>query len=262
MSIQAELDPRDAELFAPVVETDLFKVAPEANYWLGSVADEQGIALGGVYHAARIFRANSYIDDHRFLAPSARQADGGEMDNDDWRSAHFVALHNNQDGTGEVVGNIRSILKRSEGELLPVEYHFPEAFTDEPAPVYSVEASRFIAKHPEKLIQSAISVGLMRAVIMSTFTEAREPIYAIVEEPLERRFAGVGLPYTRIADPKPLEEYGNTINMGLKFEPKEILKVVDEDVNKEKLITHFFETARQDLGVGYYDQTMLRPIQK
>jgi N-acyl-L-homoserine lactone synthetase len=262
MSIQSELILPVAEQFPPVVETDLFASGLEAQFWLGSPAGEQGLALAGVYQAARIFRANSYINDNNFLSPTARQSDGGEMDNDDLRATHFVALENNYDGTARVVGNIRSILKRSENEPLPVEHYFPEAFEDAPAPVNAVEASRFIAKHPEKLTQGAISVGLMRSVIMSTFSQAREPIYAVVEAPLERRFATIGLPFRRIADPKPLEEYGGTINMGLVFDPKEILSVVDKDIAEEKIITHFFKTARNDLGLGYYDQLMVSPIQK
>jgi len=241
------------------VESDIFKASPDAEIWLGVTGDESGVFLPDVYTAARILRANKYIE-KGFLNENARQADGGEMDADDWRSTHFVALEPRQNGRVEVVGNIRSILKRTENDLLPIEYHFPDAFLQEPAPVGSVEASRFIENHAEKPVGSAISLALMRAINARSYEKARQPVYAIVEAGLKRRFSIVGLPLELIAEPRPLAEYGNTVNMAVKFNPKEIMDAVDSDIEGVKLITGFFKSARQNSGLGYYDRSLVEPL--
>lgn len=258
MSIQSITAPQNHPV--SLVESDIFNAYPNAEVWLGIAGDESGVFLPRIYTAARILRANKYIE-KGFLSEDKRQADGGEMDADDWRSTHIVALEPKQSGVVEVVGNIRSILKRTEDDLLPIEHHFPDAFLEEPAPVGSVEASRFIENHAEKSRGSAISLALMRAVNAQSYEKARQPVYAIVEAGLKRRFGIVGLPLELIAEPRPLAEYGNTVNMAVKFNPKEIMDAVDSDINSAKLITSFFKSARQNSGLGYYDRSLVEPLE-
>ena len=245
-------------VYRPKVDTALFDQMPQSEVWLGVVATEADIVLPNIYRAARILRANRYIE-LGYLPENARQSDGGEMDEDDARSTHFVAVEKDSDGAN-VIGTMRSIVKRDENDLLPIEHYFPEVFEDEPAPVGSVEASRFISSNQDKGLQRAVSLGLMRAVNTQAFDQARQPIYAVIEAPLERLFRLVGLPIERIADAKPLAAYGNTKNMAVKFDPKEIMEVVDNDINSEKLITDFFKSARVNGGVGHYDRSLSNPL--
>lgn len=244
----------------PITSSNIFDANPDAKLWIGIAGDEMGVYHPGIYTAARILRANKYIEKN-FLPETARQSDGGEMDADDWRSSHFVAAEQLEDGKVQVVGNMRSILKRDEDDLLPIEHHFPDAFVDNPAPVGSVEASRFIQDHENKGVGHAISLALMRAVNTQAYEMARQPVYAIIESGLKRRFGIVGLPLEVIAEPRPLADYGNTVNMAVKFDPKEIMDTVDTDIDAAKLITHFFRSARQNSGVGFYDHSLLQPLE-
>jgi len=251
------------ENFNPAVETALFAANPEAHFWLGVVASERELAHPVERHAAGVLRANIYIDQWHFLPTEARQADGSESDADDERSTHYAALYKDpHKQVAHVGGNMRVIRKRHEQEPLPVERLFPEAFTESPAPVNAIEASRFIANHNDKLTQSAISLGLIRAVVLAAYEQGQQPIYAVVESKLERRFKQVGLPVTRIAEPKPLGEYNNTVNMALRFDPVEIVETTERDQEVAHMITAFFRTSRENGGVGLYDPLLMVPVGK
>jgi N-acyl-L-homoserine lactone synthetase len=246
--------------FTTIVETDLFVRYPAAAYWLGAVCTEGEVSKPQEFTSGRILRAESYIDENHFLGEESRQADGGEEDIDDQRSTHLVAIENIGHGQCRTIGNMRSIRKRDDGDLLPVERLFPEAFEDAPAPVNAVEASRFISRNEVKSVRNAVSLGLIRAIVSRAYENEQKPIFAVVEEPLARRLLGVGLPGELIADPKPLTEYAGTVNMALRFDPEEIFAVVEKDIERSKIITHFFDDVKNNKGVGYYDSTLQKFI--
>lgn len=227
---------------------------------MGSVGLDGFISRPNEFHAARVLRAESYIDENHFLPEEARQEDGGEQDLDDHRASHFITLENVGHGSGRVIGNLRSIRKYYSGATLPVEELYPEAFEESSAPINSIEASRFISRHENKAIAHLSSLALIRAMVAHTYAFDQKPIYAVVEVPLAKRLIGVGLPTELIAEPKALPEYGNTVNMALRFDLDNVFDVVDSDTEKSKLITPFLETAREDKGLGYYDSSLLVTI--
>ena len=57
----------------------------------------------------------------------------------------------------------------------------------------------------------------------------------------------VGLPIEGIPDAKPLAA-STTLDMRRKVRSKEIMEVVDNNINSEKLITDFFKSARVNGG--------------
>jgi N-acyl-L-homoserine lactone synthetase len=158
------------------------------------------------------------------------------------------------------VGTARLIQKSEEEDKLPVETLFPEAFTESAATTGSVEASRFIARHADKMTQHTISLSLMRTMAAQAHAQGADYIYAVIEGHLARLFTNVGMPFEQIAEAKAIAEYDNTMNMAVRFDPKEIFKVVEKDIKKEKIISTFFEDALVSLGVGYYDETLISPI--
>ncbi len=240
------------------ISTELFGSEVEPRFWLGEVASQGQIFLPEEFLGARILRANTYIEKCGFLPPAARQEDGGESDIDDAKSVHFVAIENEGQSRGNVSGNLRLIIKESPDQPLPVERLFPDAFPA-PASESSAEASRFISEHPDDLVHGAISVALIRAAVMGSINRSREPVYAVIEEPLERRFRKIGLPFDVLAEPRPVEEYNDTLNLAIRFHPEEILRQAQEDKDGEKIVTAFMNTAEHNAGLGYYDQYLLKP---
>lgn len=254
----SELDPRltIVEAVTPHVETALFDDAPESRYWVGCVAVANEVILPAEFTAARMLRANVYIEEMGFLDPTAREADGGESDADDERSVQFAVIENRAE-TGEkrLVGTSRLIMKRDEDDTLPVEQLFPEAFKHGPAPAGSVEASRFIARHPNKMQQHVISLAEMRAMDLRAISMEAPYIYAVIEQKLAGLFDMISLPYKQLTELRMVEEY-NTENMAVEIEPEAVLESVRTDVSGQLLLTQFFKGASDNLGVGYYDETL------
>jgi len=248
------------EAFIPSVESAVFTASPEATFWLGITASSGEIMLPQEHTASRILRANVYIDENRFLPDDARRPDGTETDDDDVRATHFSVVENSAThGKFNLVGTSRLIHKHDHANPLPVERLFPEAFP-EPAAVNSVEASRFIARYPDRFTQSAISLSLIRAKALHAHQNGLEPAYAVVEDHLTRLFDKIGLPFEQIADKKMIPEY-QTENMAIRIQPSEIIKHVAADKLGEKILTMFFNSTVVDsAGLGHFDNTLLSPV--
>lgn len=248
----------------PVISTDVFRDIPEARFWVGEVATHGEVIYPEEFRGARVLSANVYIDEMRFLEPSFREADGGETDEDDSRSVQFAILENrHEDGEVRVVGRSRLILKDSKDNLLPVEQIFPEAFDDAPAPVGSYEASRFISRHPDQdMTQHLVAFAGIRAMDLYAVKERSPFVYAVIEEPLRSRFEFIGIPYEVISDPRPVSEYNGTVNMAVRIDPEKVLDTVtDEDIAPERmLLKQFFENTLIDMGLGYYDRSLMKRI--
>ncbi len=247
-----ETHPQDPTV---AVESKIFQDHPEAAFYLGVIASPGIIYAPKEYQAARRLRANVYIDEKHFLGPEARQRDGGESDTDDTRSVHFAVIENKgSEELPRLVGTSRLILKRSVEDGLPVERLFPEAFTSSPAPGSSAEVSRYIARHPERARQKAISLALIRAMTAWTLTETRQPVYSVVEKPMVRLFDAIELPYQQISDPKMLPEY-NTENMAIQLDPEAVFHSVRAEKHLAAAAMHaFFQKAEGNGGVGYFNE--------
>lgn len=256
----SEIDPviAKAESYIPTVETAVFDELPDAHFWVGKVALPGEVLLNDEYTAARQLRANIYIDKEGFLDEESRMADGGEMDVDDDRSIQFAVIENIGDRK-RVVGTSRLIVKRSSDDLLPVEQLFPEAFENSPAPIGSSEASRFIAQHPNKMTKHLISLSEIRAMDLEALAHGYEPIYAVIEEKLGKMFEFIGIPFDQMTELKYLEEY-STPNMAVEIDPRRVAEEIKRDLTGELLLSQFFQDALVSLGLGYYDESLQKPL--
>ncbi len=256
-----ESDPQllNPELAVPQLDTDIFSSHPDAVFWSGVLAlgMQPNEGLAEEFTAARTLRANIYIE-KGYLTEDAREADGGESDEDDTRSTQFGIIEASPDG-GLMRGTARLIEKQNESDMLPVEAFFPEVFGAAAAPVGSVEASRFIARHPDRLTQHAISLGLIRSMVAQAESNEAPYIYAVVEDYLAKLFSKINLLHEVVSEPVYLEEYKST-NMALRFDPREVLSQVDQDQYGQEIMQMFFGTAREDRGLGYYDDSLINQV--
>ena len=256
-----DLDPEQSPVsFSTELKTSLFDDKNDAKFWLGMVAEASEVAYPPEFHSAKVLRANIYIDKCNFLPVSARRVDGSESDSHDLQAAHFSVVENRGSGRGNTIGNIRLISKLDEGDRLPIEYFFPEAFVDNPSEATTIEASRFIAAHPDKFVRGAVSISLMRSATEYAISKNCHSVYAVIEEPLQRRFAGVGMPHEIIAETKPLKEYNNTKNMAIKFNPFEVVAAVQADSENSLAITPFFNAVKQGESYGLYGDYLLEKL--
>jgi N-acyl-L-homoserine lactone synthetase len=251
------------EILAPIVETSVFLPRPEAAFWLGKTATGNEIHRPNEYVSSLILRANVYIDEHSYLPRSSRNADGTETDEHDASSIHFAAIqnHTGDEMVKKLVGNARLIHKSTSDDPLPVEELFPEVFVAEPMPVNSMEASRFIARHPNRLIQNIISLGLIRGMVYESTERDARYVYAVVEDHLVRLFNKIGLPMDQLSEAKRLEEYNNSANMAVRFEPTKILETAHADANGERMMSAFFKTHPEAFGLGLFDEYLMNSLE-
>lgn len=241
----------------PPIESHLFDDYEQAVFWVGKVAVPGCVTCPDEYTAQRQLRANVYIEECNFLPPTARQADGGESDASDANATQYVVLEHRNQQT-KAVGSLRMIHKQQ--GTLPAEELFADELKQE-LPSQSLEASRFIARHNEKMAQALISIGLVRVAILQALNEQGD-IYAVVEEPLARRFSQIGLEYDLLCPGKPISEYNNTNNMLLRFRPDQIMETVKKDYRYDRMITAYLDIAHLNNGLGYYDKTMRNVARK
>jgi N-acyl-L-homoserine lactone synthetase len=250
------------EVLAPPVETNVFLPCPEATFWLGKTATGTDIHLKNEYVSSLILRANVYIDEHGYLTADKRNHDGTESDDHDLNSIHFAAIqnHTGDETLKKLVGNARLIHKNAD-ENLPVEALFPEAFVDKPVPVNSMEASRFISRHPNRLSQNIISLGLIRGMVYESVSRDAQYVYAVVEDHLVRLFNKIGLPMDQLSTAKNLAEYNDSPNMAVRFEPTVILETAHEDTGGERMMSAFFKTHPERFGLGLFDEYLMNSLE-
>ena len=164
--------------------------------------DLTGTALGVRY--AR-FRGRVYVIERNFRDPDVLDLRGGETDEFDPHSVHFLA----SDGaTGQLIGCVRSIAV-PDGEF-PLQHHFPTALERSGIDGQScVEVSRFIADHDSFRVRRTTSLLLIRSVVRDCIARNRSHTIFIVEEPFARWLGRLGVPVELIGEYKEIpEEHG------------------------------------------------------
>jgi len=243
----------------PEVSSEVFDDSYGGRFWIGQVAVQDVVKCPEYYNGALKLRANVYIDDMHFLTPEHRDENGHETDSDDRSSIHFAIAEKMPYGeSARIVGTSRLIRKEDMDEKLPVERIFPEAFVNDPAEVNSVEVSRFISRHEKKSTQHMISLSLIRAMTLYAVDNEIPSAYFLIEEPLHRLLARIGLPMEILCDPKKVAEYGNTSNMVIRIKPKEIVDSCAEKGNEDLPISRFFKNENGNLGLGLYPEGLVR----
>ncbi|MEU7530730.1 hypothetical protein AB0A74_33715 [Saccharothrix sp. NPDC042600] len=202
----------------PEFETGLFDHHPDARFYVGVLALPGWRVLVPEYAAATRLRANVYIDEQGFLPSDARDGAGGEHDADDARSVHFGVVERAGPGLARLIAVVRLILRERPGDTLPVEHHFPEAFTGAPAATRSCEVSRLISRHEDKRVQGAAFGWLMRTAAAWARRHHYRRAYALVEEWLARHCRVLGIPHERLTDAKHIPHYA-TANLVLALDP-------------------------------------------
>jgi N-acyl-L-homoserine lactone synthetase len=203
----------------PVYESDIFADNPEARFAVGIIAVGSAVKPGleNEFDAYRRLRANVYVDQTHMVGRDHVEADGREkLDADDPRAVHFGVFEQTSGGT-RAVGSLRLIVKDEQDDRpLPIEDFFTEAFEGGPAPLGSVEASRYIARHEKGSTQRMLSGMILAAGVSYIRNHGLGPTYGTVEPKVERAFVHRGVPHTRIAEPVYVEEY-NADNLGLEI---------------------------------------------
>lgn len=248
-----EIKQPSTEQLLPVTYTDVFNKRESTSFWIGKVAVPGEVIASNEYLAQRQLRANVYIEQCNYLTEEARQNDGGESDESDNNATQFVVLENGENV--RAVGSLRMIENNSDD--LPAQKFFAKETQN--LPKNALEASRFISRHPEAIAQTMISIGLIRVAVLHALSLEAD-IYAVVEEPLARRFSRVGLRYDILNSGKTLPEYNHTNNMLLRFQPERIIESVKKDYEYDFLITPFFNIANLNQGTGYFNSEMHRPF--
>lgn len=201
---------------APLVETDIFRDDSSRKFAL--VAFGLGLRENDeLFNSYLKLRANVYVYQTGMLPEEALRYDGTEIDEDDERSSHFLVVEN-RIGAVAAVACIRLIEKSDEhSQQLPVENFFPEAFEDSSAGLRSIEVSRFISCLDSKPDQLTAIMELFKSSLARIRQNELGPVYAVVEEDLERSLSFLGAPPRRIAEPQYVEEY-NDSNVGIEID--------------------------------------------
>jgi N-acyl-L-homoserine lactone synthetase len=164
-------------------------------------------------------RAKVYVEENQLLDASSLRADGTEVDKDDERATHIIALKN-QIGSAAVVGCIRLPQKtKYDISPLPIEEFFPEYF-DSPAPIDAIEVSRLIVTEDNKADRFIIKRALMAYAVAYTIKNQLGPVYAVVEDQLIRDLNHMKVPFEVITEPKFIEKY-NSVNYGIQIDQYE-----------------------------------------
>lgn len=247
-----------ASEIAPTFNTEIFRDR-NAPFYVGILATPQAVLDQNGWNAARMLRAQVFIDEMNFLPESFRKEDGGEDDADDLRSIQFGVYENQKvDGQARLTGTSRLILKRDEGDLLPVEQIYPEVFDLKPAELGSVETSRVIARHEDKkTTRKCISLALIRAMAAWSMKEDQKPVYAVIDTSVRKMYDRMDFPYTLMSDLKYVPEYQSE-NWAVKIDPKEVVEQTKPSGHADSLMQIFFANVNTSQGLGYYDLLLTR----
>lgn len=210
---------------APLVETDIFDGNKEKQFAL--VAFGLGLRENDELFTSYLkLRSNVYVHQTGILSPDVIRDDGTEIDKDDERSSHFLVLENRLGATA-AVGCIR-LIEKSEmhPKPLPIETFFPEVFKDNTPGAKSVEVSRFISCLNDKPHQLTAILELFRSGLARIKQEDLGPVFAIVEEELEKSLGYLGAPPKRLADPEWVEKY-NSSNVGIEIDTAAMVTALD-----------------------------------
>lgn len=254
---------KDVNEVIPRFKTEVFRGRESAAFYVGILATTNEVVDTEAWHAARVLRANVYIDEMAFLPESSRHEDGGEEDEDDQRSIQFGVYENQGvDGEARLVGTSRLIVKRDTDDLLPAERIYPDVFADRPAEVDSVETSRVIARHADKKItRKAVSLAMIRAMAAWSITEQKQPVYAVIDPSVKRMYDRMEFPYEQLSDLRYTEEYQSE-NWAVQIEPHNVVNLVKPGSHSSALMKAFFEGVQEHKGLGYYDAYLTNRIEQ
>lgn len=195
----------------PVFESDLFKNNPNAVLAVGMIGVGGEAAKGreAEFKAYLQLRAAVYAHQTGMIPETHVKQDGTETDENDVRSAHFAVIEN-QGSHNRVIGAMRLIQKTAENpSQLPIEGFFDESFKDQPAPVGSVEFSRYICRHEDGRVQNSLKWHLYAATTGYIAANKLGPSYGVVEEFLKKDFSRNRIPAQSVGAPKFVPEYGS-----------------------------------------------------
>lgn len=240
----------------PDVDSRVFDGREVAAFWVGLVANKGTIQMPDEYAAVLKLRANVYIDELQYLPEEARGPHGQEVDDDDIRSVQFAILEKNGFIEPRAVGTGRLIIKRDKDDKLPVERLYPEVFANRPAEVGAVEGSRLIARHPDQFRQNLLGLASIRALDFWALENGVPYIYGMAEKPLLRYLSLNGFPYEQLSDFKEVEDYGDTLNAAIRFEPRKVAEIDQLENSRRRVFKEFFEEAADSYGLGYFDMEL------
>lgn len=238
------------------VSPEIFAGHPDAAFWIGKIAcDANGEGCSGYYDALGRFRANVYVHEKQYLTADVLDSLGREFDEYDNRSVQFIAVENEHESnpTARIVGSIRMITKDKPEDKYPIEKYFPELFDDNPIGTNSAEVSRFIASYPEDkhFMQHVIALSLMRAATLYAVREQIDDYYCIIEKPLFKSLARIGIPMEQIGEPKEIPEQGGTL-FPIRIRAQETIDSVTTDRTGNIVLRDFFLQELGSGGEGYY----------
>jgi N-acyl-L-homoserine lactone synthetase len=217
-------------------------------YFVGIVAVRDCTVSDNLWRDCRRIRADVYIDEKHFLPPEAREDDGGESDVYDAWSTQFTASRRTDGEENQVLGTARLILKTSENNI-PAEDLFGLT-----VPVGSAEASRFIARCEDRVLQHKVALSLIRGMTFESLEQGTEYIYAIVEEELYRYFLNIGLPFEPLTESAWLEEF-ESYNRVIRVKTADILSGIEEKDKTRKphhAMAPFFKKVEDVKGLGHF----------
>lgn len=213
------------EAIIPSFTSEIFRDNPDAQFATGLVGYGLSAYPGrdDVFDAYLRLRANVYIDKAKMLSPDARLENGGELDSDDARSAHFAVVENMGDYQ-RVVASMRVIHGGEMGKL-PIEEFFPEIPFSTNHTGSAIEISRYICQHEDPKTQDGLKWKLYPAALAYIMRNGLGPTYAVVEPFLEAQFKDkrVNIPVDRVAEPKFVPEY-NDVNLGIIIHTDQLTK--------------------------------------
>lgn len=202
-------------------ESDIFTGEhADAAYAIGPLSGENVVAsLGSVEQAYAQLRANVYIDQKHLIEEQRRGMNGGEYDENDERSVHFVVAENRRKVGAAIIAAMRVIPKTDEHpERLPVEELFDGM--EDTIGMDSVEFSRFIVRHTDRRVGLIARSSLFRSVSAYVLDRDWNPCVATVETELQDHLERLGAPTKRLTGLQYIDEY-NTYNMAIDIDVRQ-----------------------------------------
>jgi hypothetical protein len=196
----------------PDIESALFFGHQTSHLAVGivGVGNNAMSGLENEFRGYSLLRGNVYARQKHFIPLYDLSSDGAETDTDDERSVHLAIIENAATST-RFVGAMRLIIKSPEqSNLLPIEYHYPEAFPSRPAPIFSAEVSRLICRHENKQVQTKLKWLLFSAGISCGSSRGLGPAFGAIDERLSYLLSADGVPIRMIAKAKFVPSFNAT----------------------------------------------------
>lgn len=215
----------------PTIDSNLFRKHPDNHLAVGIVAMGGSVVPGleEEYQGYLLLRGNVYAKQKNYMPVAELNDDGTETDLDDARSVHFAIVENALTSV-RVVGAMRLIIKSTkDSRPLPIEEHYPEAFSGAPAPLLSTEASRLISQHEDRSVAAGAKWLLFGAGVKYVGRHGLGPVYGAVEPLLARSLNTQGVPVTALCSPKYVPEF-NATKLAIRVDVPGLIKTLEDDM--------------------------------